>query len=208
MDIYEKGIKPNKIKYEREIKLNEKKIQNLENEKIRLIEQYRNLIGYNKFNSMIENFKKKNLQNSEKEESEKIIEKESRELKDNLLILNDNKIENKDNNNNEDTKNNQNSQNQNDNMDNDNGVKRKNFNFMNMFDDNVDVNKSNQVKNDIEKKEEINTNNNLERKNENENENKINKFDYILQNNNQDIDKERKEETPPNEYSDLEEFQI
>jgi len=57
IEIYEKGIETNKNKYERQIKNNEMIINELTNEKNKLLFCYKELIGEEEFRKIIENFK-------------------------------------------------------------------------------------------------------------------------------------------------------
>ena len=200
IEIYEKGIETNKIKYEREMKKNDKIINDLENEKLNLIYHYKELIGDEEFQNIIQKFKKENKYETENEnikkktknkddkEYQKENENKINDINDindnikeeNLLTLNDNKIQNIQNNNINNINNN-----------------KKYPEFLDFFKDeeNDDINeiksntdKSEQIKNDIKEEKEI----------------KIIKFDEI----NSLSNKEKEDESPPNEYEDLEEFQI
>ena len=181
IEIYEKGIETNKNKYEREIRINEKIINGLENEKRNLIYHYKELIGDEKFQSIIENFKKENNieieNNKEKNKKEnKMMKNElndsNKDNKENILDLKDNRKEGQ-------------------NKNNDNNKKYPEF--LNFFKD--------EEENDINSKNEI-----KEEENNKNNEKEINviKFDKI----NSISNKENEDESPPNEYEDLEEFQI
>ena len=85
IEIYEKGIETNKNKYEREIKENEFIIKDLENEKINLIYHYKELIGDEQFQNLIQNIKKDNKYNIEiskgKNKDKKIKENEKEDIK-------------------------------------------------------------------------------------------------------------------------------
>jgi hypothetical protein len=181
IEIYEKGIETNKNKYEREIRINEKIINGLENEKRNLIYHYKELIGEEKFQSIIENFKKEN--NIEIENNKEKNKKENKKMKNDLnnsKINKDNVLDLKDNRKEEQNKNNE----------------KKYPEFLNFFKDEEanDINSNNEIKEDI--KEENNKNN--------EKEINVIKFDKI----NSISNKDNEEESPPNEYEDLEEFQI
>ena len=179
IEIYEKGIETNKNKYEREIRINEKIINGLENEKRNLIYHYKELIGEEKFQSIIENFKKEN--NIEIENNKEKNKKENKKMKNDLN--NSNKEDNKDNI--LDSKYNRKEE-QNKNND------KKYAEFLNFFKDEANDNSNNEIKEDI--------------KEENNKEKEINviKFDKI----NSISNKDNEDESPPNEYEDLEEFQI
>lgn len=182
IEIYEKGIETNKNKYEREIRINEKIINGLEHEKRNLIYHYKELIGEEKFQSIIENFKKEN--NIEIENNKEKIKNENKKMKNDLNDSNkDNILELKDNRKEEQNKNNDNNN-------------KKYPEFLNFFKDEEanDINSNNEIKEDI--KEENNKNN--------EKEINVIKFDKI----NSISNKDNEDESPPNEYEDLEEFQI
>ena len=183
IEIYEKGIETNKNKYEREIRINEKIINGLENEKRNLIYHYKELIGEEKFQSIIENFKKEN--NIEIENNKEKNKKENKKMKNELNDSNkDNKediLELKDNRKEVENKNNE----------------KKYPEFLNFFKDEEanDINSNNEIKEE-DIKEENNKNN--------EKEINVIKFDKI----NSISNKDNEDESPPNEYEDLEEFQI
>ena len=230
IEIYEKGIGTNKNKYEREIRLNEKIINDLENEKINLIYNYKELIGEEEFQNIIQNFKKENKYildtNDEKDDKDNLnvndINEEEESLKKNNDNYNDNdNIINNDNNINMNNNNNNNNNNiiikdniddmkdenlllLKDNINNNNNINN-NFNnkkypeFLDFFkdeDNNDDINEiqSNVDKNEIKGDEDIKI----------EKEINIVKFDDMKSLSN----KEKEDESPPNEYEDLEEFQI
>jgi hypothetical protein len=203
IEIYEKGIETNKIKYEREMKKNDKIINDLENEKLNLIYHYKELIGDEEFQNIIQKFKKENkyetenenikkkTKNKDNKEYQKENENKINDINDindnikeeNLLTLNDNKIQNI----------------QNNNINNINNINnnKKYPEFLDFFKDeeNDDIN---EIKSNTDKNEQIN--NDIKE----EKEIKIIKFDEI----NSLSNKEKEDESPPNEYEDLEEFQI
>ena len=207
IEIYEKGIETNKNKYEREIRENETIINDLENEKLNLIYHYKELIGDEEFQKIIQNFKKeynyeknknikdnkeikeikdlKDIKSEDTEECKKEQEKEKidisiNESKDeNLLTLKENK------NHINEIK---------------NTNKQKYPEFLDFFEgeENDDIKEisTNSEKNDEIKEEE---------ENKEEKEIKIAKFEEINSLRNKE---KEEEESPPNEYEDLEEFQI
>ena len=207
IEIYEKGIETNKNKYEREIRENETIINDLENEKLNLIYHYKELIGDEEFQKIIQNFKKeynyeknknikdnkeikeikdlKDIKSEDTEECKKEQEKEKidisiNESKDeNLLTLKENK------NHINEIK---------------NTNKQKYPEFLDFFEgeENDDIKEisTNSEKNDEIKEEE---------ENKEEKEIKIAKFEEMNSLRNKE---KEEEESPPNEYEDLEEFQI
>ena len=68
IEIYEKGIETNKNKYERQIKNNEMIINELTNEKNKLLFCYKELIGEEEFRKIIENFKEEEKNKNQVEE--------------------------------------------------------------------------------------------------------------------------------------------
>ena len=209
IEIYEKGIETNKNKYEREIRSNEKIINDLEMEKLNLIYHYKELIGEEEFQNIIQNFKNEN-KNEEGGVEEQKIEKDNKgnkneeevDIKENrnenikinyddkndLLALKENNIKNNINNNI--------NYNKNENINNN----KKYPEFLDFFKD-EENDGINEINYDEEKKEDIKEGNNKEEK-----EIKIVKFEET---NNSLYNKEKDEdESPPNEYEDLEEFQI
>ena len=60
MILYEKGIETNKNKYEKEIRSNEKIINDLEIEKLNLIYHYKEFIGEEEIQNIIQNLIKEN----------------------------------------------------------------------------------------------------------------------------------------------------
>ena len=206
IEIYEKGIETNKNKYEREIRENETIINDLENEKLNLIYHYKELIGDEEFQKIIQNFKKeynyeknknikdnkeikeikdlKDIKSEDTEECKKEQEKEKidisiNESKDeNLLTLKENK------NHINEIK---------------NTNKQKYPEFLDFFEgeENDDIK---EISTNSEKNDEI-----KEEENKEEKEIKIAKFEEINSLRNKE---KEEEESPPNEYEDLEEFQI
>ena len=220
IEIYEKGIGTNKIKYEREIRLNDKIINDLENEKINLIYNYKELIGEKEFQSVIQAFKKENqyLFETNNEKDNLVTNEEEEDLlkENNKNIINDKNINiNMNDNNNINNMNNNNiiikdniddmkdenllilKDNINNNNDNNNNKKYPEFlDFFKDEDNNDEINEihSNVDKNEIKTDEDI----------KNEKEINIPKFNDT----NALSNKEKEDESPPNEYEDLEEFQI
>ena len=206
IEIYEKGIETNKNKYQREIKNNEIIINNLQNEKIKLLYSYRELIGEEKFRNIINTFKEEMKKNENKKSDTNIKEEIKTKIEDNISNSNNNK----DKNNNERI-----------NIDKDESkILEKKENQDNQENNASDIsNKKNNIKYpaflDSFKEEDINldSNNNESSEKEEEKEEKdekiINlvKFDEINDISNRKED-ENEEESPPNEYEDLEEFQI
>ena len=193
IEIYEKGIETNKNKYERQIKNNEMIINELTNEKNKSLFCYKELIGEEEFRKIIENFKEeeKNKNQNEEINTEDKYYNLNQDIqniisnKDDYLIL----------------KNNENiSENNNDNNKEIN--EKKIPEFLDFFkqdeeQENNDTNKDD--KNNIEKE-----NNNSEVKDEKEI--NLDKFEEINSMSNRN--KQSEDEPPPNEYEDLEEFQI
>ena len=194
IEIYEKGIETNKNKYERQIKNNEMIINELTNEKNKLLFCYKELIGEEEFRKIIENFKeeeknKNQIEEINTEDKYYNLNQDIQDIisnKDDYLIL----------------KNNENiSENNNDN--NKEIINEKKVpEFLDFFkqdeeQENNDNNKDN--KNNIE-----NENNNSEVKDEKEI--NLDKFEEINSMSNRN--KQTEDEPPPNEYEDLEEFQI
>ena len=213
IEIYEKGIETNKNKYEREIKENELIINNIENEIINLIYHYKELIGDEQFQNIIQNIKKTKKYNieleKEKNKIKNIKENEKEDFKnesikididddkdENLLLLKDNNIIH--------TKDEEKNENINKIKEkNDKQNKNKKYpEFLDFF-NNEENDEINEINSNIENIEEIKENDN-EDINRNEKEIKIAKFEELNKLNN----KEKEEESPPNEYEDLEEFQI
>ena len=214
IEIYEKGIETNKNKYEREIKENEFIINDLENEKINLIYHYKELIGDEQFQNLIQNIKKDNKYNIEfhkgKNKDKKIKENEKEDIKneeESIKINIDDKDENllllKDNNNiqskNEEKIVNINNLN---NINNNQNNLKKYPEFLDFFkdDENEGINEIDSNRENIEEMKEDDN----EDINKDEKEIKIAKFEEL----NSLSNKEKEDESPPNEYEDLEEFQI
>ena len=215
IEIYEKGIETNKNKYEREIKENEFIIKDLENEKINLIYHYKELIGDEQFQNLIQNIKKDNKYNIEiskgKNKDKKIKENEKEDIKneeESIKINIDDKDENllllKDNNNNIQSKNEEKIVNINNlnNVNNNQNNLKKYPEFLDFFkdDENEGINEINSNRENIEEMKE-DDNDDI---NKDEKEIKIAKFEEL----NSLSNKEKEDESPPNEYEDLEEFQI
>ena len=194
IEIYEKGIETNKNKYERQIKNNEMIINELTNEKNKLLFCYKELIGEEEFRKIIENFKEEEKNKNQVEEintEDKYynLNQDIQDIisnKDDYLIL----------------KNNENiSENNNDN--NKEIINEKKIpEFLDFFkqdeeQENNEINKDNKI--NIEKE-----NNNSEVKDEKEI--NLDKFEEINSMSNRN--KQTEDEPPPNEYEDLEEFQI
>ena len=193
IEIYEKGIETNKNKYERQIHNNDIIINELKKEKNKLLFDYKELIGEEQFRNIIENFKEEEKNKNQIEEinlqdKDDIINQDIEDLninKDDYLIL----------------KNNENTIEKNDN-------KEKKFpEFLDFFKEDDD---EEEIK-DNNKNENNENNNNIENENngstiKEEKEINIEKFGEIniLSNRN----KQSEDEPPPNEYEDLEEFQI
>ena len=214
IEIYEKGIETNKNKYEREIKENEFIINDLENEKINLIYHYKELIGDEQFQNLIQNIKKDNKYNIEvskgKNKDKKIKENEKEDIKneeesikiniahrdENLLLLKDN--------NNIQSKNEEKIVNINNlnNVNNNQNNLKKYPEFLDFFkdDENEGINEIDSNRENIEEMKE-DDNDDI---NKDEKEIKIAKFEEL----NSLSNKEKEDESPPNEYEDLEEFQI
>ena len=214
IEIYEKGIETNKNKYEREIKENELIINDLESEKINLIYHYKELIGDEQFQNLIQNIKKDNKYNIEfhkgKNKDKKIKENEKEDIKneeESIKINIDDKDENllllKDNNNiqskNEEKIVNINNLN---NINNNQNNLKKYPEFLDFFkdDENEGINEIDSNRENIEEMKEDDN----EDINKDEKEIKIAKFEEL----NSLSNKEKEDESPPNEYEDLEEFQI
>ena len=195
IEIYEKGIETNKNKYERQIKNNEMIINELTNEKNKLLFCYKELIGEEEFRKIIENFKEEEKNKNQVEEintEDKYynLNQDIQDIisnKDDYLIL----------------KNNENiSENNNDNNNKEIINEKKIPEFLDFFkqdeeQENNDIGKDN--KNNIE-----NENNNSEVKDEKEI--NLDKFEEINSMSNRN--KQSEDEPPPNEYEDLEEFKI
>ena len=194
IEIYEKGIETNKNKYERQIKNNEMIINELTNEKNKLLFCYKELIGEEEFRKIIENFKgeeknKNQVEEINTEDKYYNLNQDIQDIisnKDDYLIL----------------KNNENiSENNNDN--NKEIINEKKIpEFLDFFkqdeeQENNEINKDNKI--NIEKE-----NNNSEVKDEKEI--NLDKFEEINSMSNRN--KQSEDEPPPNEYEDLEEFQI
>ena len=215
IEIYEKGIETNKNKYEREIKENEFIINDLENEKINLIYHYKELIGDEQFQNLIQNIKKDNKYNIEiskgKNKDKKVKENEKEDIKneeESIKINIDDKDENllllKDNNNNILSKNEEKIVNINNlnNVNNNQNNLKKYPEFLDFFkdDENEGINEIDSNRENIEEMKE-DDNDDI---NKDEKEIKIAKFEEL----NSLSNKEKEDESPPNEYEDLEEFQI
>ena len=194
IEIYEKGIETNKNKYERQIKNNEMIINELTNEKNKLLFCYKELIGEEEFRKIIENFKeeeknKNQIEEINTEDKYYNLNQDIQDIisnKDDYLILknNENISENNNDNNNKEIN------------------EKKIPEFLDFFkqdeeQENNEINKDN--KNNTE-----NENNNSEVKDEKEI--NLDKFEEINSMSNRN--KQTEDEPPPNEYEDLEEFQI
>ena len=192
IEIYEKGIETNKNKYERQIKNNEMIITELKNEKNKLLFYYKELIGEEEFRRIIENFKeeeknKNQIEEMNMEDKYENLNKDIQDIisnKDDYLILKDDYLI---------LKNNENVSEKNE---------KKIPEFLDFFkqdeeQENNDINKDNinNARNEI---------NNSEVKEEKEI--NIEKFEEINSMSNRN--KQSEDEPPPNEYEDLEEFQI
>ena len=185
IEIYEKGIETNKNKYERQIKNNEMIITELKNEKNKLLFYYKELIGEEEFRRIIENFKEeeKNKNQIEEMNMEDKYENLNKDIQDIISNKDDYLI----------LKNNENVSEKNE---------KKIPEFLDFFkqdedQENNDINKDNinNARNEI---------NNSEVKEEKEI--NIEKFEEINSMSNRN--KQSEDEPPPNEYEDLEEFQI
>ena len=191
IEIYEKGIETNKNKYERQIKNNEMIINELTNEKNKLLFCYKELIGEEEFRKIIENFKeeeknKNHVEEINTEDKYYNLNQDIQDIisnKDDYLIL----------------KNNENIS-ENNNINNKEINEKKIPEFLDFFkqDEEQENNKDNK-NNNIE-----NENNNSEVKDEKEI--NLDKFEEINTMSNRN--KQSEDEPPPNEYEDLEEFQI
>jgi len=190
IEIYEKGIETNKNKYERQIKNNEMIITELKNEKNKLLFYYKELIGEEEFRRIIENFKeeeknKNQIEEMNMEDKYENLNKDIQDIisnKDDYLIL-------------------KNNENVSENSNNKEKNEKKIPEFLDFFkqdeeQENNDINKENNNTG--------NENNNSEVKEEKEI--NIEKFEEINSMSNRN--KQSEDEPPPNEYEDLEEFQI
>ena len=195
IEIYEKGIETNKNKYERQIKNNEMIINELTNEKNKLLFCYKELIGEEEFRKIIENFKEEEKNKNQVEEintEDKYynLNQDIQDIisnKDDYLIL----------------KNNENiSENNNDNNNKEIINEKKIPEFLDFF--KQDEEQENNDTNKDDKNNNENENNNSEVKDEKEI--NIDKFEEINSMSNRN--KQSEDEPPPNEYEDLEEFQI
>ena len=185
IEIYEKGIETNKNKYERQIKNNEMIITELKNEKNKLLFYYKELIGEEEFRRIIENFKEeeKNKNQIEEMNMEDKYENLNKDIQDIISNKDDYLI----------LKNNENISEKNE---------KKIPEFLDFFKQDEE-----EGNNDINKENINNTgneNNNSEVKEEKEI--NIEKFEEINSMSNRN--KQSEDEPPPNEYEDLEEFQI
>ena len=192
IEIYEKGIETNKNKYEREIHNNDLIINELKKEKNKLLFYYKELIGEEQFRKIIENFKEEEKNKNQNEEinledKDDILNQDIQDLninKDDYLIL----------------KNNENT-NENDNK---KEKSEKKFpEFLDFFkeDEEENNNDNNNNLNNINIENENNTSEDKEEK-----EIDVEKFGEINSISNRN--KQSEDEPPPNEYEDLEEFQI
>ena len=192
IEIYEKGIETNKNKYEREIHNNDLIINELKKEKNKLLFYYKELIGEEQFRKIIENFKEEEKNKNQNEEinledKDDILNQDIQDLninKDDYLIL----------------KNNENT-NENDNK---KEKSEKKFpEFLDFFkeDEEENNNDNNNNLNNINIENENNTSEDKEEKEIN-----VEKFGEINSISNRN--KQSEDEPPPNEYEDLEEFQI
>ena len=187
IEIYEKSIETDKNKYEREIINNQIIINDLKNEKKRLLFFYKDLIGEKEFKEIIENFKEENKEKEKpKEKLEEINSEGKSDIINNINSNENNESENKDNiitlkenhiNNNKD---------------------KKYPEFLEFFKEKEENEENNISENNI------NENNNSEEKEEKEI--NIEKFEEINSMSNRN--KIYEDEPPPNEYEELEEFQI
>jgi len=185
IEIYEKGIETNKNKYERQIKNNEMIITELKNEKNKLLFYYKELIGEEEFRRIIENFKEeeKNKNQIEEMNIEDKYENLNKDIQDIISNKDDYLI----------LKNNENVSEKNE---------KKIPEFLDFFKQDEE-----EGNNDINKENNNNTgnaNDNSEVKEEKEI--NIEKFEEINSMSNRN--KQSEDEPPPNEYEDLEEFQI
>ena len=196
IEIYEKGIETNKNKYERQIKNNEMIINELTNEKNKLLFCYKELIGEEEFRKIIENFKeeeKNKNQNEELNTEDKYynLNQDIQDIisnKDDYLIL----------------KNNENiSENNNDNNNKEIINEKKIPEFLDFFKQDEEQ-ENNEINKDDKNNTENENNNNSEIKGEKEI--NLDKFEEINSMSNRN--KQSEDEPPPNEYEDLEEFQI
>ena len=199
ISIYEKGIEKNKAKYEREIRNNEIIINNLKKEKNKLLYYYKELIGEKKFRNIIQNFKEENkdlfeknfsksktesLDSNNKEESNIISNEDNKDNKDNILLLKENNIIN--------------------NINNTNNKEKKFPQFLDFFKEEENNEINNDEINNNENENEILQNEENEQKEEKE----INITNMEEINSITNRNKEYEDEPPPNEYEELEEFQI
>ena len=189
IEIYEKSIETDKNKYEREIINNQIIINDLKNEKKRLLFFYKDLIGEKEFKEIIQNFKEENKEIIKENPKEKIEEINSQEKSDIINTVNSNE------------------KSENDNKDNIITLKENNINnnkdkkypeFLDFFKEKEENEENNNSENNI------NENNNSEEKEEKEI--NIAKFEEINSMSNRN--KIYEDEPPPNEYEELEEFQI
>lgn len=195
IEIYEKGIETNKNKYERQIKNNEMIINELTNEKNKLLFCYKELIGEEEFRKIIENFKeeeknKNQIEEINTEDKYYNLNQDIQDIisnKDDYLILknNENISENNNDNNNKEIN------------------EKKIPEFLDFFKQDEE-----QENNDINKDNKINIENENNNTSEVKDEKEINldKFEEINSMSNRN--KQTEDEPPPNEYEDLEEFQI
>ena len=197
IEIYEKGIETNKNKYERQIKNNEMIINELTNEKNKLLFCYKELIGEEEFRKIIENFKEEEKNKNQVEEvntEDKYynLNQDIQDIisnKDDYLIL----------------KNNENiSENNNDNNNKEIINEKKIPEFLDFFKQDEEQENNEINKDDKNNTENENNNNNSEVKDEKEI--NLDKFEEINSMSNRN--KQTEDEPPPNEYEDLEEFQI
>ena len=208
IEIYEKGIETNKIKYERQIKNNQNIINELNNEKKRLLYYYKELIGEEKFRNLIQAFKEENKDNENNSKNKNKIEDnniiDNKTNKEDNIIINENKennIENniitlKDNNNINNIKENKNEKKYPEFLDFFKEEEENNDNINDNINENKDINEyinNDKISTDKEQKDEKEIN--------------IAKFEEI-NNSMSNRNKEYEDEPPPNEYEDLEEFQI
>ena len=187
IEIYEKSIETDKNKYEREIINNQIIINDLKNEKKRLLFFYKDLIGEKEFKEIIENFKEENKEKEKpKEKLEEINSEEKSDIINNVNSNENNESENKD-------------------------------NIITLKENNINNNKDKKYPKFLEffKEKEENEENNISENNINENNNSeekeekeinIEKFEEINSMSNRN--KIYEDEPPPNEYEELEEFQI
>ena len=202
ISIYEKGIETNKAKYEREIRNNEIIINNLKKEKNKLLYYYKELIGEKKFKNIIQNFKEEN-----KDLFEKNISKSKTESLDSNNKEESNIISNEDNKDNKDNKDNILLLKENNNI-NINNTKEKKFpQFLDFFKEEENNEINNDEINNNENETEILQNEEKE-ENEQKEEKEINITNMEEINSITNRNKEYEDEPPPNEYEELEEFQI